>query len=120
MRIHGTWHTYTCRYKAFLDDPRTHVEWGNESPSSEYEPVSVRVDHLIHLIVRTIQRGKAAPQGGAAGAGGRRSSTQDGKGEKESKAQTEREPFKQRVVLSAYEVSNWMKSGPMDGIKGGV
>ena len=44
-------------YAAFLKDPSTRVRWG-EDCSRLSEPVAVRVEGLIHLLLRRIARGR--------------------------------------------------------------
>ena len=42
------------RYKAFLRDPSTRVEWSAQMPTDEMEPVEGRLEHLLHLVFRSI------------------------------------------------------------------
>ena len=41
-------------YNAFLEDPKNRIEWG-EDPRNPIEPVHMRVEHFIHLVIRTVE-----------------------------------------------------------------
>jgi hypothetical protein len=44
--------THSSKYQAFLKDEHTHVEWGGVPTG---EPIHMRLVHMLHLIIRTIE-----------------------------------------------------------------